>query len=181
MLQDRIAARYAKSAFDHATEKKAVAAVVRDFKIFEQLFTESQEFRSFIRSPLINSGKKWLIYEKTFGGKAQEVTSSLMRLLIERRREGFLPVIINSFMELYYRANNQTRVELICAEPLPKAIKLELTSKLESQLNTKVMLYERINPDIIDGFQIKIGNMLYDSTIAGDLRRIRKELNLQLK
>jgi len=181
VLQDRIATRYAKATFDYASDKKSVQAVVRDFKVFEQLIKESQEFRTFIRTPLINAGKKWVIYEKAFSSKAQEVTTSLMRLLIERRREVLLPIIIDSFMDLYNRANNQTRVELICAEPLPKTLRLELIAKLEAQLATKVMLHERINPDIIDGYQIKVGNLLYDASIAGDLRRIRKLLHLQSK
>lgn len=177
MLQDRIAERYAKAAFEHAVQKKAVVLVVRDFKSFEQIYEESPEFRTFLRSPLIRAEKKRMIYEKLFERHASEVTNSLMHLLIEKRRESVLPVIISRFLEYYHLQTNQTKVELVCSEPLPKALKAELITLLEAQLKTKVIMRERINPEIIDGFQLIIGGMLYDASVAGDLRRIRNLLN----
>lgn len=180
MLQDRIAKRYAKSLFDLANEHNNVGSLMDELKSIENLYDDSPDFRAFLRSPVINFIKKAEIIEAIFQGKCQDMLLKFMVLLARKGRIAVLIWIIQEFRKLYNLKNNITDVLLVSAFPLSAETRQNLIKKVELDLKTKVETREKVNPDLIGGFQLKIGNTMYDGSIASALNKLQTSMLNQI-
>ena len=95
--------------------------------------------------------------------------------MTKRRREALLGGIIIEFIRLYHLHRNETLVELISASPLSDAEKKAIKFKIEGQLQTTVLFQESLNPELIGGFELKIGAKLYDGSVQSALRKLKKQ------
>lgn len=176
MLQDRIAQRYAKALFDLSEEQGQLDSVMRELKELEAIYTDSSEFRLFLKSPVITPVRKVKILTRIFKGKASELIYGYLVLLATRNRVGLLPWIIDEITELYNKLKNIITVEVISIEPLPKNLKQILLTKLETDLQCKVSLKQTTDPDLVGGYKLLIGGSLYDASVEGALRNLQKQI-----
>lgn len=180
MLADRIAKRYASALYQLAVEKNIVADLHKDLTGLVKLIEESKDLRILLRSPIITHEQKVPIFKKIFEGKVNKALMVFIVTLTRRSRESLLPVVAREFFLLYNEANKITEADLITPKLLEPAMKHEIATKLEKALGTKVILNEKLDADLIGGFQIRIGTALLDASIANSLRQIKKKLTQNL-
>src|SRR5436853_7096209 len=101
MPNPRLAARYAKSLIDLATEKGELETVYKDMQYLQELCKKSRDFVSLLRSPVVKGDKKQHIIETITKDNLSEITAAFNRLLVNKGREPDLPEIVNAFIEQY--------------------------------------------------------------------------------
>ena len=175
MQNPRLAAVYAKSLADIATEKNQLDQVYADVQYLKAVCNASHPFVLLLKSPVVYADKKQAIVSEITKGNVGDITAAFDTLLIKKGREGYLPEIINAFIDEYNRRKGITRVKVTTAEPLSEENKNSILQKLQSAGLNTVELEPAVNADIIGGFVLEYNNNLVDASVARELRELKKQ------
>ncbi|HLY70344.1 MAG TPA: ATP synthase F1 subunit delta [Puia sp.] len=176
MPNPRLAGRYAKSLIDLSVEKNQLDAVYADMLFLERVCKNNRDFVNLLKSPIITTDKKENIFDAIALDHIGALTASFNKLLIKKGREIYLPEIVTAFIEQYKSYKGIHIVNLITAVPASDELKNSLTNKIKSALKIEhIELNTAVNPDIIGGFVLEIGDKLVDASVAFELHNIRKE------
>jgi len=176
MPNPRLAARYAKSLIDLATEKDQLEKVYADMQYMQAVCKGSREFVNLLRSPIIKADKKDAVISAVTNGKVSELTNAFNKLLVAKGRENDLPEIVNEVVAQYNEIKGIHQVKLTTANPVSDALKNEIVAKVKSEAGLEnVELETKTNESLIGGFLLEFNNNLVDASIAKDLREVKKQ------
>ncbi|MBS1783206.1 MAG: ATP synthase F1 subunit delta [Bacteroidetes bacterium] len=176
MQNPRLAARYAKSLLDFAIEQNNLEATLADVTLLDKISNHSRDFTSMLRSPIIKSDKKQAIMDAVLGNRLSPITKAFFTLLVNKGREANLPEIAKSFIAQYKEVKNIKTLRLTTAVPASDALKNKIMDRaLASLKESQVELIEHVNPDIIGGFVLEVGDKLFDASIRKDLKDVRAQ------
>ncbi|MDP5170270.1 MAG: ATP synthase F1 subunit delta [Bacteroidia bacterium] len=177
MVEDRIGYRYAKSAFSLAQEHNELEAAKADMQMLHDLFAQSAEFRSMLQSPIIQGAKKQAVLDLIFKGKFEtKVVEHLIRIIVSKGREPFLQNVASAFLDMYDEATGVLRGVLTSAVALPAATIAQIKASMESTTGKTFEMTTEVNPELIGGFTLKVGDSLFDGSMSSSLRRLKQEL-----
>lgn len=174
----RIANRYAKSFVDFGAENKKLPELIEDVKSILEL-TKNKEFNLFLKSPIIKYEVKSKTINSLLEGRIQKETMDFLHLTLQKGRENLLPEILEAIIVKYQTLQNITRVTITSAVELAEDELNKISAQLEQMKITggKVEFVKKVNPAIIGGFILEIGDKLYDASVTSRLKLIRTELN----
>ena len=176
MPNPRLATRYAKALIDLAIEKGKLEEVYADMQWLQSVCKTNRDFVNVLRSPIIKGDKKKKIIAAVTTGRINEITNAFIRLIITKGRESNLPEISTAFVDAYKQKKNIHTIRLTTATPASDAIKNAIVAQIKKTAGYEnVELEESVNPDLIGGFVLQIGDKLVDASIAYDLRAIAKQ------
>jgi F-type H+-transporting ATPase subunit delta len=176
MPNPRLAGRYAKSLVDLAIEKNLLDAVYADMLFLQKICKSNRDFVNLLKSPIIATDKKEKIFNAIANDNLGDITASFNRLLIKKGREIYLPEIVTAFIQQYKSYKRINIVKLITAYPPSDELKDSIIQKIKSALQMEhIELNTEVNPDIIGGFVLEIGDKLVDASVAFELHNIKKE------
>lgn len=176
MSVTRIASRYAKSLLDLAVEQKKLDKVLEDIKVFQE-YLKNRDLYLMFKSPIVNITKKQAVVKALFEGKLDTLVLSFFGIILRKNREMYLPEIAEEFINQYKVMNEITTATLVTAtEMSAESIEKIRKALLESDVTAKKLeLHTEINPDLLGGFVIKIGDKLYDASISHKLDQLKKQ------
>ncbi len=176
MIMSRVAGRYAKSLLDLAIERSELERVYQDVEFLKQACNSSRDFVVMLKSPVVSPDKKQAVIDAITAGKISELTASFTQLLVRKGRETELPDILNAFADLYRKHKNIHVVHLTSATPLSEEAKDAIISKVKSDGKLEhIELHTAVNPELIGGFVLQVGDSLVDSSVASELNAIKKQ------
>ena len=176
MLEIRLGTRYAKSILELAKERNELDKVVKDFQFIDRICTQNPDFTNMLKSPLINPDKKETIIKAILGkGNPTELTTKFVEIIIRKRREMYLYDIADRFLFLYDKEMNITRGVLTSAVPLTDDQKAKIVKAAETAMKTTFILTEEIDPELIGGYVLKVGDKIYDGSLSAGLRKLKNE------
>lgn len=176
MPNPRLAARYAKSLIGLALEKGELEKVFADMEWLQAVCRSNRDFVNLLRSPVIKADTKLKIVEAVTSSTLGELSSAFIRLLIVKGRESNLPEIISAFIAAYKEHKHIQIVKLTTAAPLDDTTRQALVNQVKKAGGfQQVEVEEKVDPDLIGGFVLQIGDKLVDASIAYDLRNVAKQ------
>ena len=176
MPNPRLATRYAKSLLDLAVEKNELEKVYADMQWLQAAGKSSREFLTILRSPVIKGDTKQKIVEAVTAGNVGEMTTAFIRLMIRKGRESYLPEVVNAFINQYKVNKDIYTIKLTTATEVSEKMKEAILSRIRTTTKMqKIELETVINPDLIGGFILQVGDKLVDASIAYDLKNIAKQ------
>ncbi|MBG9376155.1 ATP synthase F1 subunit delta [Panacibacter sp. DH6] len=178
MPNPRLAARYAKSLIDLATEKGELEVVYADAKYLQALTKASKDFANLLRSPIIKADKKQSIIDAVAGSNVSAIMNAFTKLLVNKSRESDLPEIIDAFIEQYNVIKGIHKVRLTTAVPVSDEVKNAIVAKAKTEAGLEnVELETKVDEQIIGGFMLEYNNNLVDASILRDLNDIKKQFS----
>jgi F-type H+-transporting ATPase subunit delta len=176
MPNPRLASRYSKSLIDLAIEKNNLEEVYADMLWLQSVCKSNRDFVNMLRSPIINPDTKKKILEAITKGRVSELTAAFNTLLVNKGRESNLPEIISAFISQYKVYRKIQIVKLTTAAPISDSMKEEIVAQVKKTAGFEnIELEEKIDPELIGGFVLQVGDQLLDASIAYDLRSIAKQ------
>jgi len=175
MNDSKISVRYSRALFQSALEKKILEKVNEDM-IFISEICKIPEAKEFLHSPVIFPSKKTEIFHKILGNNLEEITLSLIDLVVKNGRESFLPAIARVFIHETKKYKGITESVLTTAVKVNAKVKKQIIELISEVFKTKVELEENIDRDLIGGFILRVDDNYIDASIRNKLRRIKKEL-----
>lgn len=174
----KIASRYAKCLFDIAAEKKQLDAVAGDADDILKTIAASHELQDFLESPLLHKSKKKEILRTLFKD-FNDTTLAVLEMMTDKSRENLLAEMAQSYINIYNKANGITLAEVTSAI----ALDIDTLSGIEQFVkkhtgSKKVVITEKVDSTLIGGLTILFDGSMYDSSVIGQINKMKKELNL---
>lgn len=178
MIEDRIGYRYAKSLFDLAKEKNMLEEVRDDMAVIHEVSEQSREFRVMLSNPVINVSRKEAILRAVFGESLEsDFTRHLVNIIVRKGRERYLDNAAKSFLELYDRDKHIQRGKLISAQPMSDEQIAAIKKEVEKETGDTFEMDVEVDPELIGGFVLHIGDRLFDGSVASSLRKLKQDFN----
>ena len=177
MSSIRIASRYAKSLLDLAKETNKVEQIKTDFALFSDAL-KSRDLQLLIKSPIIKPDKKLSIFKAIFDGKIDELTSLFFDIVIKKGREALLPDIASAFLEQYNKLNKITTAIITTAKEVSEDVITDIKKSIPSMGGTteNVVVTKKIDPSIIGGYILQVGDKLIDASVKASLAKVQQEI-----
>ncbi|MFP9115025.1 ATP synthase F1 subunit delta [Flavobacterium sp. RHBU_3] len=171
----RAAVRYAKAILDLAQTQGNAATVAADMAQITAAVQESKELQNFLNTPNVKGEVKFSALKEIFAG-AQNVTESLFQLLAENKRFEILPAIAAQYKEQYDAASGIETAVVTTAFPIDADLEAKVLAKVKQFTPNQVTLKNVVDPSIIGGFIIRLGDKQYNASIAARLLTLKREL-----
>jgi F-type H+-transporting ATPase subunit delta len=170
-----IANVYARALFDAARDKGNLDAVREQLGQFVDALLASQELQVFFYSPYFPSAEKQEGLAKTVTG-ADPLISNFLALLIDSHRMAVLPAIRARFEELWDVENHLLPVQVTSAIELDQKTVNDIGKRIGEQTGQEIQLTSTVDPEIIGGIVLRVGNSILDASIRSRLEQLRKEV-----
>ena len=169
------ARRYAEAAFETGRADATLDAWERDMaKIAETM--RHPQLRRLLQHPAIPFAEKERVLRAVLGRSVAEGVVNLLLLMIRRGRPGAIEPMIARFAELLRRERGIALAEVRTALPLDDAQRAEIASRLRALTGAEIEMDESVDPDLIGGVSVRIGDQLYDASVRNRLERLRARL-----
>jgi|KNS12NT20metaT_FD_contig_121_53779_length_3275_multi_6_in_0_out_0_2 F-type H+-transporting ATPase subunit delta len=177
MKDARAALRYAKAILNLAKDVKEETAVENDMKLIADTISENQELEVVLNSPIVKSADKMNVLKATFTGKVNNITLGLFNLLLENKRIALLGSIAKQYSILFDYYKHIKVAKVTTAVPITSEIEKQVLAKIESLTGDKANLENEVNPSILGGFILRVGDVQYDASISNYLNELKKEFD----
>ncbi len=174
MASSKVANRYAQSFLDTSIEKNILAKVAEDFELVQNTLLKSDELLRAVKSPVIKTETKKSILSEIFGKLISKDSISFIEFTINKGREEILPEILEKFESLKDEYTGFVKVDVTTAFEFTDEQKLHLQEKFESHLKKKTRLTFKVDQSIIGGFVAKVGDTVYNASMAHQLGLLKK-------
>ncbi len=172
MKGTRAALRYAKATLNLAKEKGLTDEVNADMLLINNTIDENSDLLIMIKSPIIKSEMKKSALTKIFKNKINGITLGLINLLIENRRLSILPLVASEYIIIYDFLKGVEVAHVTSAVALSKELETKILEKVKQFSPKEISLENTIDPSIIGGFILRIGDKQYDSSISNQLKSL---------
>jgi len=176
MLQRNIANRYASALFALARDRGKLESIEADFPKVAAMIRDDADLNSFITHPAITTAEKIKLVSDMFKGKVDDTLYDMLCLTVDKRREAYIPLICDVFMDLLLEHRNRQEAEVETPYELPEDIIKALSAKLESITGKSIVIRQVVEPELLGGIRIRLGDRVVDGSIVHRLRRMKETL-----
>ena len=172
---EEIAEVYARSLFEVAMENDRLDEIHDDLGAFADALSESRELQLFFFSPYFSSQEKKDGISKIISG-GNEYFVRFLELLAERHRMPALFRIRREFDSLWAEENKLLPVTITSAVELDEDIQKDIREKIEEETGRTVEFDAKVDPDLLGGLKLQVGNFVMDASVRSRLEKLRKQV-----
>jgi F-type H+-transporting ATPase subunit delta len=176
MTGSRAAIRYAKAILEMAQATGADAQVADDMALIAGTIKENKELADFINNPTVKATVKESALKEVFAG-TQAITQGLFHLLLDNKRFEILPQIAAQYKAQFDAANGVEVATVTTAIPMDADLEAKVLAKVKEFSDKKITLKNIVDPAIIGGFILRVGDMQFNASIANRLLTLKRELS----
>jgi F-type H+-transporting ATPase subunit delta len=178
MNVSRAAARvYAKALFELGVAEKSVGRIYDDLHaVHAAIEGLDPKLRAFFQAPQLRREDKRRILHMAFEGKVSRPVLGLIHVLVQKRREPLFDNVVQEFDR--YRDDHEGRVQarVTTARKLDDDLAAALRAALEQRTKRTVVLQQAIDPDVVGGIRVNLGDYVLDGTVRRGLMDLRRSL-----
>lgn len=174
-----ISSRYAYTLLEYAVALGQQEEVYTALKIFSELFLQTRPLRRAIENPSIALQDKKKIIVTACGNNVPSSLDQMIDLILKNKREGMIRNIALRFIELYRERYHIQSGKLVTAVPIDPEREKQFIRRIQKIVGGKLEVDPVVDPDIIGGFVLSLGDNRWDASISGELTRIRSQLKGQ--
>ena len=176
MASTRAAIRYAKAILDLANSKGVAEAVNNDMKLIASTIESNLELSTFIQNPTTKVEVKESALLEVFAN-VNDVTKGLFHLLFENKRFEILEAIAVQYSKVFDEGNGIEVAKVTTAIPMDAALEAKVLAKIATLSDKKITIENIVDPAIIGGFILRIGDQQYNASVANRLQVLKRELS----
>lgn len=169
-----VAKRYAKALFEVAQQQKVVSEVQEQLKLIVQALEQDADIEKFLSVPSIAPEQKIAVLKAAFGDRVSTLVFNTVQILITRRRQDIIAEVYAAYTKVAGDSLGQAHATVYSAQALSDAELANVAAQF-GQLTGKAIIAEQIvEPSLLGGVQVRIGDRLYDGSLSGKLERLQK-------
>lgn len=174
-IRSTTARRYAEAAFEIAERDGTVDAWREQLERVATATSDDSVVRR-LEDPNIPIEARLDAFRTLLGPKMLPPMGNLLGLVLRRRRLEMLPGIAREFRRLYNRREGIVEAAATSAAPLDESELAALRRRLEQITGGKIELQTSVDPALLGGVQVRLGDLLIDGSVRGRLERLRSRL-----
>ncbi|MGG1634723.1 F0F1 ATP synthase subunit delta [Paenibacillus sp. MCAF9] len=173
-----VAKRYAKALFEVAQQQKVVSEVQEQLKLIVQALEQDADIEKFLSVPSIAPEQKIAVLKAAFGDRVSSLVFNTVQILITRRRQDIIAEVYAAYTKVAGDSLGQAHATVYSAQALSDAELANVAAQF-GQLTGKAIIAEQIvEPSLLGGVQVRIGDRLYDGSLSGKLERLQKSFKI---
>jgi F-type H+-transporting ATPase subunit delta len=171
-----ISSRYARALFSLAKEKKEETRIYQDMMMLADSFSLEPALKGALSNPIVTEEEKFRLLVAAGGIEVCDLYAQFIRLVLRHKRENFLLFMAYIYIHLYRKEKKIIRVLFSTAVSVGEEVKDHLQKKLQEETASTVEFFGQVDPELIGGFRLRIGNYRIDASYATQLTDIRARL-----
>lgn len=176
MSHSKAAKNYAEALFQIGIEKQTTDFLETELMIVKEVFQSNPDFLKFLEHPKVELEKKKQLLQTAFAGFKEDVLHTIS-LLVDRHNEALVPEVVDHFTVMANEAKGIQEATVYSVRALTEEEKAEIENVFKQKSNAKALrINNQIDPTIIGGVKVKVGNTVYDGSLKGKLDRIERQI-----
>ena len=135
------------------------------------------QIQVFLESPKIRRSDKKAALEKALSGQVSVAVLNLIQILIDRGRQGLIEDIAHAYQDRMDVLAGRVNATITSATKLSSAIRKALVGAIAKKLDKEVVSTEQVDPDLLAGLTIQVGDLVVDGSLRTQLRKVRQEVS----
>ena len=176
MLNKSVARRYAEAFFSIAREADKVDDYQAELGSIVQSIKETEGLGEYFAHPLAPAKEKKELANKLFAQVVSPMTLNFLLLVIDKKRETYLELIHQEYEDMADDSRNIKKAELISAMPVSDQDVQILADNLSRSTGKTIKLDLSVDPTMIGGLKIRVGDKIIDASVAKKLEMLKKNL-----
>ena len=172
---EQLGKTYARALIGAAKNANVVDKVIEQLEsLVDEALGNSPPLRAAFASPRVDADEKVRVIEKLFGDEFEPVLLKFLKVMAGRDRLGFVASVRDAAVELHDDMLGRVVASVRTAVPLDDALRSKISDQLGAMMNRQVRLSEDVDPDLIGGMVIRIGDRVFDSSVADRLNKMAR-------
>ncbi|AIY06360.1 F0F1 ATP synthase subunit delta [Planococcus sp. PAMC 21323] len=172
----QVAERYALALFQVAQKHESSLEIEQDLREVKKVFNMTPELYNLIVSPKLSADKRTNLIKEVFNGANSFVVNTL-QLMAERKRLNEVGSMVDEFINLSNNAQGIEDAEVYSTRPLTEEERSSISSVFANKIGKQSLRIENIiDPSLLGGLRIQIGNRIYDSSVSTKLANLERQL-----
>jgi F-type H+-transporting ATPase subunit delta len=172
---EEIAQVYARALFEVASEQDALDEIHDQVDAFADAMNDNRDLAVFFFSPYFSTKEKKEGLDRAVQGP-HPAFRNFLQALIERHRMPAIFRIRAEFDRLWAEARKLLPVQITSAVELDDATVTDLGRRIGEQIDRRIQLSSQVDPDILGGVVLRVGNVILDASIKNRLEQLRKQV-----
>ena len=172
---EEIAAVYARSLFEVAQEQNTLDTVREQLGAFADALDDTRELQVFFFSPYFSTTEKQDGLDRAVSD-ADPILVNFLKLLIENHRMPVIFRVRRVFDDLWLQENTRLPVQVTSAVELDQTTVKQIGDRIAQQTGRKIELSASVEPEILGGIVVRVGNSILDASIRNRLEQLRKQV-----
>ena len=177
MSEIQVASRYAKSLIDLAEEQNALEAVRTDMEFFLRTLRENPTLKAVLKNPILGPDKKSGILTQLFGPRLHPMIMTFFGIVVRKGRSEVLFETAKEFINAYNIRKNIVKATVTSAAPLSAENIRQVEDVVKQATKGEIILTTKIDPSLIGGFVLKVGDRQFDTSLSTQLNKLKKEFS----
>ena len=135
------------------------------------------QIQVFLESPKIRRSDKKAALEKALSGQVSVAVHNLIQILIDRGRQGLIEDIAHAYQDRMDVLAGRVNATITSATKLSSAIRKALVGAIAKKLDKEIVSTEQVDPDLLAGLTIQVGDLVVDGSLRTQLRKVRQEVS----
>jgi len=171
-----VAKRYARALFEVAKDKGIISQVEEELKSVASAIRDNADLQKFLNHPNIGASVKTDLLKQIFEGKVSEPVWNTLLVLIDKGRQSIVSAMVGDYVKIANEALGHASATVYAAFVLTEAQQAEIASHFSKVTGKTIRVTTVVEPKLLGGIQVRIGDRLYDGSLAGKLDRLAKAL-----
>ena len=173
----RVARIYAEALLNAAEKRGQAQETLEELEsLVQDIFGRDEQFEAFLSSGAIGRDRKEEVIHKAFAGRASDLFLNFLLVLNDHERLDLLRPTVRAYRELHDQRAGRLPIEVRSAVPLPEDQRQRLHEELRETFHREPVLQTKIDPDLIGGLVLRVGDWLYDASVRTQLETIRNQI-----
>lgn len=177
MLTNKVAKRYAQGLLDFSKESNQVQAIYGEMKDVVKTMSNSKDLQKFLSTPFIDYKKKLNVVKEVFKNFSP-LSQNFVNLVVKQGRETHLQDIAQEFINKVDAENGVQKISLITATQLSNEVVEKILKSTPLVKNTQYELKVSVNPEILGGYILRVGDYQIDASVKSKLNQLKKDFQL---
>lgn len=176
MRDTTIARNYAEALLALARKAEDLQAWGRLIDDVASAMERDERLRHFLEAPQISADQKNAVLSKAFEDRAPRLFLRYLQRLVKNRRQMLIPEIANEYRDLVDEAEGRLHAQVTLATPVDDEQRAEIARQLSHTLGKTVVPQVRINPNILGGIIVRVGDRVMDGSVRRRLGVLRSRM-----
>jgi F-type H+-transporting ATPase subunit delta len=174
--QAAVARVWADSIVALAAAEKREDELLEELTSLVELLDRDADLDRLLASPLVDDEAKRALLERALRGRASDLLIDTLQVLRRKGRLGLVRAVAVAYREEWMRRRNRVEVRVTSAVPLSDDVRQEIRLAAAERTNQHPVLVERVDPALLGGLVVEIGDDKFDSSVARSLSRLEEAL-----
>ncbi|MDE5414699.1 F0F1 ATP synthase subunit delta [Alkalihalobacterium chitinilyticum] len=172
-----VANRYAVALFQLAKEKDILKQIGEDLQLVKAVFEQTERLSNVLEHPKVLEEQKVKLIKDSFADAVSAYVLNTLLIMVKQKKGNLVIPFINKYQELAYEAQGVAVAKVYTVKALSEEDKQQVSTTFAKKVGVETLHIENIiDPELIGGMKIRIGDRIYDGSIKRQLDRLQRTL-----